>query len=479
MNYFKAFMVVFLSISIGLAASEQIIDNYAGAENDHFGYDVAYSGSYIIVGVSGDDDAGTNSGGTRIFKLNTSDGSWSLDKTLTPDANDENYGRCVDIDGDWAVVGAYDANKVYVYNKGKNGWFRSGIISRPASSQNDGFGYGVSVSGSYMIIGAPWGSGLDGAVFIYYFDGSAWNLQRKISSPETTPSNFDFGNAVSITPERLIVGASGYYGNSGSVFIYRRDNTDWIQEKILTAEESHFGFSVDISTDYAVVGNPYWDTDRPEFAGRAFVYQRKVTSWSRIRTLETDNPAYHDYFGWDVAITGTTVAIGGIAAEDVYTYQLSDVNCSLLEKLSASDGHTDDDFGRAVAVYNGNVLVGASDHDDGAALKEGRAYVYTDVGAPSVIDENGRVANSFILEQNYPNPFNPTTAISYHLSTSSQVELTIYNELGQKIQTLVNQTQAAGKYSVTFNADGLASGVYFYKLSTGSFTQIRKMILLR
>ena len=85
----------------------------------------------------------------------------------------------------------------------------------------------------------------------------------------------------------------------------------------------------------------------------------------------------------------------------------------------------------------------------------------------------------FALEQNYPNPFNPNTVISYSLPSSSSVTLKIINSLGQEVVTLVNQKQEAGRYELNFNSTGLASGMYVYKIQAGSFTQTKKMILLR
>lgn len=85
----------------------------------------------------------------------------------------------------------------------------------------------------------------------------------------------------------------------------------------------------------------------------------------------------------------------------------------------------------------------------------------------------------FILNQNYPNPFNPVTIISYSLPASAYVTLEIYNMLGQKITTLVNQEKTAGSYQVVFNAGNFSSGLYFYKLSAGAFSETKKMILLK
>lgn len=85
----------------------------------------------------------------------------------------------------------------------------------------------------------------------------------------------------------------------------------------------------------------------------------------------------------------------------------------------------------------------------------------------------------FELNQNYPNPFNPTTNITYQVPKQSRVTLKVYNVLGQLVATLVNGVRAKGQYTVTFNGSGLASGVYIYRLTAGSFTQTRQFMLIK
>jgi hypothetical protein len=90
-----------------------------------------------------------------------------------------------------------------------------------------------------------------------------------------------------------------------------------------------------------------------------------------------------------------------------------------------------------------------------------------------------QVPNDLALKQNYPNPFNPTTVISYELSAASSVKLVIYDMLGREVMVLVNEDKPAGIYSTMWNAAHLPSGVYFYTLTAGTFTQTRQMLLLK
>jgi hypothetical protein len=91
----------------------------------------------------------------------------------------------------------------------------------------------------------------------------------------------------------------------------------------------------------------------------------------------------------------------------------------------------------------------------------------------------GVVPTKYVLAQNYPNPFNPSTVISYSIPTASNVSLKVFDVLGKLIKTLVNQNQAAGNYKINFNAGELSNGVYFYRIESGSFIAVKKMLLIK
>lgn len=97
----------------------------------------------------------------------------------------------------------------------------------------------------------------------------------------------------------------------------------------------------------------------------------------------------------------------------------------------------------------------------------------------SIQDSPSPRPDAFALSQNYPNPFNPSTTINYSLPHSGNVKLTVYNILGSKVATIVDEYKPAGNYSVKFNASNLASGIYIYRLESGSYISAKKLILLK
>jgi hypothetical protein len=135
-----------------------------------------------------------------------------------------------------------------------------------------------------------------------------------------------------------------------------------------------------------------------------------------------------------------------------------------------------DQGGRSVCIDDGQkynsvtgaieIIVAGGTHSDGASEE------------PEAL-ESTVVPTEYALSNAYPNPFNPATTIGYDLSEATRVRLIVYDRLGREVAVLVDQHQNAGRHSARFNAEGLTSGVYFYRIQTGTFSATKKLILIK
>jgi hypothetical protein len=113
-------------------------------------------------------------------------------------------------------------------------------------------------------------------------------------------------------------------------------------------------------------------------------------------------------------------------------------------------------------------------------LKSGESVAINDATIENLMVTGELLPTVYALEQNYPNPFNPSTVIEFSLPEDvSSVKLSIYNVLGEKVAELVNISLVAGRYSYTWNASNVATGIYIYELRTDKFVSVKKMLLLK
>lgn len=113
-----------------------------------------------------------------------------------------------------------------------------------------------------------------------------------------------------------------------------------------------------------------------------------------------------------------------------------------------------------------------------AARTDGLWYFSTDEWT-GIVENNSSGPEQVSLHQNYPNPFNPKTVISWQLNETSQVNLDVYNILGQKVALLLSEKQGAGKHNIEWDASDFPTGLYFYRLRAGDFVQTRRMLLVK
>ncbi|NOX89894.1 MAG: T9SS type A sorting domain-containing protein [Calditrichaeota bacterium] len=180
------------------------------------------------------------------------------------------------------------------------------------------------------------------------------------------------------------------------------------------------------------------------------------------------------YDAWAVQNESSTKQI--LLDEQDLQYLKTGKNVLSVEVHQAPDDSADLKFDLKLITSSYQVIIDYQ--EEWAYFSEKRAPEVQILGALSV--ENApRPITSYRLMQNYPNPFNGETRISYQIPEAGKIDLTVFNILGERIFTLVNRFQSAGKYTVRFNAGTLPSGVYFYRLKSGSFIRIKKMILIK
>ena len=178
---------------------------------------------------------------------------------------------------------------------------------------------------------------------------------------------------------------------------------------------------------------------------------------------EGDAAGYHIYYGGFNGYSFTHV----IDAGNVSSYTLSGVS------LSDAIGVTAYDKSFSAANENASTIVNDN-------MTNGNESWFTYASAVTgITDKVNQLPREYQLSQNYPNPFNPTTIINYSIAKEGNVSLTVYNVIGSKVATIVNENKPAGNYSVQFNGSNLASGIYLYKLESGNYNAAKKFILMK
>jgi len=351
------------------------------------------------------------------------------------------------------------------------------------------FGHALGISGDYVVGGDWQKDNFKGTAYIFHRNGAVWQEQARLNASDGAEVD-EFGAAVAISGDYVIVGARGDDDKgrtSGSAYIFKRNATSWAQQAKLTASDGadadHFGISVGIAGDYAIIGADGND-DKGDYSGSVYIFKRDGTSWSLQTKLKASAGERSDDFGFSVAIDGDYAIIGS-PLDDIgnnfsqgaaYIFKLHGTNWEQQAKLTASDGGEFNYFGIQVAIAGDYAVIGV--------LSRESAYLYN--GFSTVVgvdDESSTTPTKFKLEQNFPNPFNPSTIINYQLPAMSNVELTIYNQLGQIIRILIHESQPAGAYQIPWDGrdnagESIANGVYLYRFKAGSFIQVRKMVLV-
>jgi photosystem II stability/assembly factor-like uncharacterized protein len=178
---------------------------------------------------------------------------------------------------------------------------------------------------------------------------------------------------------------------------------------------------------------------------------------------------------WTPQSIGTTAHLGGISFTDLENGTA--VGDAILRTTDGGITWIEQTSGTNQYLYD----VSFTDSNNGTAVGASGTILRTTNGGYTFVEEEkiDEIPTSYNLSNNYPNPFNPTTAIRYQIPELSFVTIKIYDVLGNEIETLVNEEKATGTYELTWFAEQLPSGIYFYRLQAGSFIETKKMVFLK
>jgi hypothetical protein len=261
-----------------------------GAEDDYFGKSVSIDDDTVIIGAEFDDDNGFGSGSAYIFMRSGT--SWTEQaKLLASDGEEgDGFGWSVSIDGDTVIIGAYGTDdngdysgSAYIFMRSGTSWTEQVKLLAPDGEANDLFGISVSIDDDTALIGAHGDDDVvnSGAVYIFLKSGTSWTHQAKLLASDGEEGDA-FGWSVSISGDFGIIGAPGVDDNgylSGSAYIFKRSGISWTEQAKLLAsdgeEENQFGFSVSIDGSTAIIGTPA-DNDNGDLSGSAYIFTREV-----------------------------------------------------------------------------------------------------------------------------------------------------------------------------------------------------------
>ncbi|MGE3609920.1 MAG: beta strand repeat-containing protein [Bacteriovoracaceae bacterium] len=328
-----------------------------------------------------------------------------------------------------------DSGAVYIYKRTGTTWAQEAYIKAGNSGASDFLGSSVSINGNTLAVGA-WGEDSNqttitngstsssnnstlesGAVYIYKRSGVTWAQEAYIKAPNPEASDY-FGNSVSLNGDTLAVGAyqedsnqttitngttasaDNTNTNSGAVYIFKRTGVIWAQEAYVKAANNtagdQFGYTVNLSGDTLAVGAYFEDSNQTTItngtsasaddsnadSGAVYIYKRSVTTWAQEAYIKAANNDATDYFGFSVALSGNTLAVGaqredsnqttittGTSASSdntnadsgaVYVYKRTGTSWAQEAYIKAVNNDSSDYFGTSVALAGDTLAVGSS-----------------------------------------------------------------------------------------------------------------------
>ncbi len=506
------------------------VSNAGDVNND--GYDD------VIIGANYEDAIYTDDGRVYIFSGFDGDllftitspnpvisGSFGSSVSDAGDINNDGFDDVI-VGAQFESGGVSYSGKVYIIS-GYDGTVLRTILSPNPSTSGD-FGFSVSKLDDInndqvpeILVGARRENNWFGLAYI--FSGTDGTLLQTLTSGYTTGGVGFFGYSISgiddinnDNKDDVIVGAAEENGGaslSGRVHVFSGNDGTLLFTIVspYPLDLGGFGISVstagDVNNDNAedIIVGARNESSGPLKSGRAYIFSGM--NGEILYELTSPNPEQNGFFGISVSDAGDLnsdeyddVIVGafwedGGATNAGRAYIFSGKDGTVINTLISANPESGGFFGYSVSIAGdvnkdsySDFVIGAIS-ENGGGTDGGRAYIFA-TDSPVFNNQFAPISErNYFLKQNYPNPFNPITTIEYQIVEGSFVRIKVFDVLGNEVATLVNEEKSAGTYEVEFNISnlqngisakgGYASGVYFYTLNAGSFTQTKKLILMK
>jgi hypothetical protein len=414
-----------------------------------------------------------------------------------PDAQSaRTFGMSVAITDDMLAIGAPGDNganlmsgAVYVYTRTNNSWDLSAKVLCPEPVMGARFGSAVALSPHVLVVSAVRATGYaekSGAVYVFERDTTSWRLAKKLFSETVVPDEA-FGTSVQLLDDSTIAISRSLTdpieGRKELVSVFSRGMDTWSQlDMAVPSGYDLFGAALASNDRYLAVGIPGRTVEGIR-SGSVNIYDRATLRL--LRTLINPKPLELFYFGGSLFMKGNRLYVGCVQTRGegrdpmgmVAGYDIPAADFRPAQWYPLEDQESLAHSCPQICATDSIVLVSSPFCDVDGAIDAGEVRFFTLSGIVGM--EESSLPLEYALAQNYPNPFNAMTHINFSLKARGHVLLEVFNILGQRVATLLNEEMNEGRYHAVLDAKGYASGVYFYRLRVNDYVALKKMLILK
>ncbi|HPF37123.1 MAG TPA: hypothetical protein P5081_00350 [Phycisphaerae bacterium] len=363
--------------------------------DDIFGGAVALSGDTVVVGAPNADGAAPRSGAVYVFRK--MGGVWAQEAKLIPSDGVayDRFGESVSISDDTLVIGASgrddlgrQSGAAYVFERTGATWSQGMALTAPDGAAWASFGARVAISNDTIVVGARWDNSVaqtSGSAYVFRYDGVEWRQEAKLTASDARFNGY-FGENVAIDGDTIVIGATGHR----AAYVFQRQGDTWREESKLTApvgaSTGGFGVAVAVSNGVAIIGASHASPSGGG-SGAAFRFDRTGARWISNGMLEPFDAAAETGFGHCVSIDNDKAIVGALSWDQdtnlpgaAHVFNLVDSDCN-------ANGIPDDCD--AAGDLNGDGLVNLSDTDALVhQLLTGATCLLADLNSDGMIDGN-------------------------------------------------------------------------------------------